>query len=375
MAQYSLSRVNGVLFFFVFLTITLYYGKPVLVPFFFAIMLSMLMAPVCRWLDGKGLHRAVSCLICVLILFIIFLLMLGLLAGQASNFLRDLTLAEQRATELISSVQLFIERRFGVPASQQSEFIKNETQNAGEFLRNYLTGMLRSSVQTFAGLIITLVLTFLFLFHKEKYYSFFLKLTMGETRYQKEKILNSIGLVSQHYLVGRAISIITLFILYFIALLIIGIKNAFLLAAVAAIFNIIPFLGPILAAIFPFLIALVTEPGIQPAIWVLISFCLFQALDNYFVTPYFLGGEVSLSALSTIIIMLCGGFVWGIAGMILFIPMLSIAKIIFDHIPGLEHFGYVIGDQGNKPSSDFSKWWRKLFPGKKNIRRPVGERK
>jgi predicted PurR-regulated permease PerM len=221
--------------------------------------------------------------------------------------------------------------------------------------------MLRSSIQLLAGLIITLVLTFLFLFHKEKYFSFFLKFTAGDTQKQKEEVLNNIGRVSQHYLVGRAISIIMLFVLYAIALIIIGIKNALLLAAVAGIFNIIPYLGPILAALFPFLVALVTEDGYQPAIWVLVSFCLFQALDNYFITPYFLGGEVSLSALSTIVIMICGGLIWGIAGMILFIPMLSIAKIIFDNIPGLKHYGYLIGDDGSRPMQNISTWFKKFF--------------
>jgi predicted PurR-regulated permease PerM len=129
----------------------------------------------------------------------------------------------------------------------------------------------------------------------------------------------------------------------------------------AALVNIIPYLGPILAAVFPFLVALVTKQSMQPALWVLISFMLFQALDNYFVTPYFLGGEVSLSALATIISMICGGFLWGVAGMIFFIPVFSIVKIIFDQIPSLAHFGYLIGDQGSKPSKHFSAWFRKLF--------------
>ena len=168
-------------------------------------------------------------------------------------------------------------------------------------------------------------------------------------------------MVAQHYLVGRAISIITLFVLYAIALLIIGIENALLLAALAALFNIIPYLGPILAAVFPVMVALVTEDSNQPALWVFISVCVFQAIDNYFVTPYFLGGEVSLSALSTIIAMIVGGFVWGIPGMILFIPLLSIVKIIWDRIPGLEHYGQVIGDEGERPSKNIGAWFKKVF--------------
>lgn len=354
-------KINQGLLFLVLLTVVLYYGKPFLIPFTFATLLAMLMAPVCRSLDRKGCPRAISCLVCVLILLLVFLFMLGILVGQVSGFVGDLSLVEQKTDALLISVQRRIENQFHIPVAEQTGFIKEETKNIGAFLRSYLTGLLRSSVQLLIGLIITIVLTFLFLFHKEKYYAFFLKFTTGDTPQQKESLLNRIGQVSQHYLVGRAISILILFVLYALALWIIGIKSTLLLAAAAGLFNVIPYIGPVLAALFPFLVALVTEESYQPAIWVLVCFCLFQAFDNYFVTPYFLGGEVSLSALSTIAIMICGGFVWGIAGMILFIPMLSIVKIICDQVPGLEHYGYLIGDQGSRPTKHIGAWLKKLF--------------
>src|SRR5688500_3905749 len=135
-----------------------------------------------------------------------------------------------------------------------------------------------------------------------------------------------------------------LFILYFIALLIIGVKNALLLSLVAALVNIIPYVGPILAGVFPFLAALATKASFEPAIWVIISFSVIQGIDNYFVTPFVMGGEVNLNALTTILSIICGGFLWGIAGMILFIPLLSIAKIVFDHVEPLKPYGYLIGD-------------------------------
>jgi predicted PurR-regulated permease PerM len=357
----QLVKINQALLFFVLITVVLYYGRPILVPFFFAGLLAMLMAPVCRKLDNRGWKRVFSCLLCVLILLVVFLFMLGVMAGQISSFASSLPEFEQRTNELIVSLKAFVERQFGVPVAEQTAFLQRETQNMGRFLKTYFTGALRSSVQLLAGLIITLVITFLLLYHKEKYWSFFLKLTPGEEAQKRKQVLDRIGQVAQHYLFGRAISILLLFVLYAIALLIIGIQNALLLAGVAALFNIIPYLGPILAALFPFLVSLVTETSNQPAIWVLVSFCLFQALDNYWVTPYFLGGEVSLSALATIVSMICGGFLWGIAGMILFIPILSIAKIVLDHVPGLEHYGKVIGDEGQPPSKNFGAWVNRIL--------------
>lgn len=362
----QLTQLNKGLVFLVFATLVLVYGKPVLVPLFFAILLAMLMAPVCRWLDRKGFHRILSSLICVFILLLVFLGMMGIMVGQVSSFVSDLASFEQRSDELILSLRQFIERNFRISMDRQSVLIQEETRNIGEWVRSYFTSVLKSTVQLVVGLIITLVITFLFLLHKEKYNAFFLKFTIGRTPQQREKLLATIGTVAQSYLVGRAISILVLFVLYALALVIIGIENALLLAAVAALFNIIPYLGPVLAAVVPVGIALVTEPTVQPAIWVFVSFAVFQAIDNYFVTPYFLGGETELSALSTIVGMICGGFVWGVAGMILFIPMLSIVKIIFDHVPGLEHYGYLIGDQGGKPTQNIRAWLKRIFSRRKS---------
>jgi predicted PurR-regulated permease PerM len=69
-----------------------------------------------------------------------------------------------------------------------------------------------------------------------------------------------------------------------------------------------------------------------------------QAVDNYFIEPFVVGGEVNLSALATIIALIAGGLLWGIAGMILFIPLLGIAKIVFDNVEKLEPIGFLIGD-------------------------------
>lgn len=364
----QLTQINKGLVFLVFATLVLVYGAPVLVPLFFAIMLAMLMAPVCRWLDRKGFHRILSSLICVFFLLLVFLAMLGIIVGQVSSFVSNLSQLEHRADELLFSVQTFIERNFNISMAEQTTFMKEETRNIGEWVRSYFTSVLKSTMRLVVGLIFTIVLTFLFLLHKEKYNSFFLKFTIGETPLHRERLLATIGDVAQNYLVGRAISIFVLLVLYAVALLIIGIENALLLAAVAALFNIIPYLGPVLAAVVPVGIALVTEPTVQPAIWVFISFALFQALDNYYVTPYFLGGETELSALSTIVGMILGGLVWGVAGMILFIPMLSIAKIIFDHVPGLEHYGYLIGDQGGKPTRNLRAWLKKFFSRRKDVK-------
>ena len=157
-------------------------------------------------------------------------------------------------------------------------------------------------------------------------------------------IVGKISLVGQKYLTGWATSVIILATLYSIALLLIGLENAILLAGIAALLTIVPYVGTTIGGLFPFMVALITEDSYQPALMVGAAIIVIQTIDNYFIEPNVVGGEVNLSAFASIFSIVAGGIVWGIAGMILFLPMMGILKIIFDHVESLKPLGYIIGD-------------------------------
>jgi predicted PurR-regulated permease PerM len=144
-----------------------------------------------------------------------------------------------------------------------------------------------------------------------------------------------------------------------VGLLIIGIKYAILLGCIAALLTIIPYVGTLIGGLFPFMMAIVNEDSWTPALWVGGLMIFIQALDNYFIEPYVIGGEVNLSALATILAIVAGGFIWGVAGMFLFIPMLAITKIILDNVEKLRPLGFIISDP-DKPNRAI----RKTSPGK-----------
>ena len=352
-------KINQALLMPVLVTVVLYFGRPVLIPFFFAILLAMLMAPVCRFLDRKGLIRAVSCTICIVILLVFFLSLISIIVMQVSDFLIDLNKINAKLNEILISVKHHIESWFNISLQQQDILIEKqvrEIRDSSVFRIDRIAGNVTGIIIQLA---LILVFTFLLLYHKEKYERFFLKLYGEKDRSEVSEVLNQITHVSQQYLVGRILSMIFLFILYAIALLVIGIKNALLLSAIASLLTIVPYIGPIVGGLFPFMTAVVTENTVQPAIWVLVTLVIIQAIDNYFVEPNVIGGEVRLTALSTILSIFIGGILWGIAGMVLFIPMLGILKIVFDHVEKLKPYGYVLGDEGKSPSSKIREWFGK----------------
>lgn len=372
-----LLRVNQNLLFLVLIVIVLYFGKPILVPLMLGALLAMLMAPVCQTLDNAGLRRSLSTTICIIILIVVLAGLMAIIVAQINSFMENIHLIERKAKELLWQVETFIEQHLNIDRKDQETIAKEQVQN-GNGNAGVAGVIISSFTSTLATMVLMLVYTFLFIYNKEKFETFFVRLYHEEDTDKVRNIVQKISGVGQRYLTGRAISVTILAILYSIALLLIGIKSAILLAGIAAMLTIVPYVGSTLGGLFPFIMALITNNSIHPALMVAGSIILIQTIDNYFIEPNVVGGEVNLSAFASILSIIIGGLIWGIAGMILFLPMTGILKIIFDHVESLKPLGYVIGDErgGGARVSDWLKLklgWKKAAEEESQIPPPQTE--
>lgn len=335
-------RVNQNLLFLLLTGIVLYFGKPVLVPIMLGMLLAMLMAPVCQKLEVKGFNRASSAAVCIVILVISLSLIFWIILSQVASFMEDINQIQAKGKELLRELQIFIEAKVKIPRKEQEDIAKEQVQN-GAPAAGIATSILTGFTSTLTTMVLMLVYTFLFLYNKEKFESFFVRIYHEEDTEKVKNIVGKISMVGQRYLTGRVMSILILSTLYSIALLIIGLDNAIILGGLAALLTVVPYVGTTLGGLFPFLVALTTRDS-HTAFMVVIAIVAIQTIDNYFIEPNVVGGEVNLSALASIFSIIAGGAIWGVAGMILFIPMVAILKIIFDHVESLKPIGYIIGD-------------------------------
>ena len=89
----------------------------------------------------------------------------------------------------------------------------------------------------------------------------------------------------------------------------------------------------------------IIDGSFNQSIWVVIIILLVNVIDHYFIEPYVVGGSVNISPFFTIFVLILGGVVWGIAGIILFLPLSGILKIVFENVEGLQPYASLIGDQ------------------------------
>lgn len=318
----------------------------------FAGLLAMLMTPLSNKLESRRISRVFSSIICVLIIVTAFSAVILLLYAQISSIGRELPLILLRYEEIKLDIQFWINDSLGISTQQLQVDSSNAFRNAGSFLTSMVMGTF-----TFIGsLFLVLVFIFLFLMQRNKYQNFVVMLYPEDKRNEAKEMVDRISIVAQHYLTGRLVAALIMGILFLIGFLIIGLKNAVILSVIVAIMTIIPYVGALIGGLVPFFISII-DGSLDQSIWVIIIILLINVIDHYFIEPYVVGGSVSISPFFTIFVLILGGLIWGLAGIILFLPLSGILKIIFENVQGLQPYASLIGDQSD--SLNHQTFWSK----------------
>ncbi len=119
-------------------------------------------------------------------------------------------------------------------------------------------------------------------------------------------------------------------VLVYIGLSLLGIRFALLLAIIAGILELVPYIGPVLSAIPAVILAFFQAPIL--ALWILILYIVVQQLENYLLVPVIMKKVVGLNPVVVIIALLIGGKLLGILGIILAVPAAAVLAEFFKDI-------------------------------------------
>jgi len=339
----------------------LYYARQLLIPFSLAALLAMLMLPVCRRLERWSVPRGLAIVLCLLLIVAVLFGLGLLLTTQVISFARELPSLQGQLNRKLDTVQGFVERLTDIPADQQIAYLKKQLNALLASAGQYMTGILAATTGTLATVGIIIIYIFFFLYYRDRFVRFILMITAQERHGRTKQILGEISQLTQQYIGGVLTVVVILAVLNTVGLMIIGIRQAIFFGLLGGLLNIIPYIGTFIGGLLPTLVALLTEESFGAAIAVAAVFASNQFLENNFLTPHIVGGRVKVNPLATIVVLLIGGYLWGVAGMVMFIPFLGIAKIVFDHVPALRPYGYLIGeDEEGKGGTILEKVKRRL---------------
>lgn len=329
-----------------FSVVALYYAQSFLIPLAFAGLLAMLLLPVSKWLEGKGMHAGFAAILSVMFLIAIAAGIIALLAWQLSDFIGSVQQLEQLVNSAVRRVQQMIHQAFSITPKEQTEIVKQQSQHGGS------SGLATTLVSTVMGILVDIILTlvyiFLFIFFRRHIKNFIYKVVPSDERSNARSVIADAAKVSQQYIAGLASMIVILWIMYSIGFSIVGVKSAIFFAILCGLLEIVPFVGNLTGTAITVLLTIAQGGNTGMIVGVIVTYAIVQFIQSYILEPLVVGSEVNINPLFTIMVLVLGELLWGIPGMILAIPLLGILKIIFDHIEPLKPYGYLIGENKKK---------------------------
>ncbi|MEO7211853.1 AI-2E family transporter [Mucilaginibacter sp.] len=354
MATPHLDRTLRILLIFVLVFGILYLGAPVFIPLTFGAVLAMLLLPVCHWLQRLGLNNGFASVLSLIALLLLVSGLILLLEIQLSDIAQDLSKIQQRVNGLIAHTKDYVQQTFGISRSEQQKMIKEQQGDS----MGKAAGMITTLVGSFAGILIdtvlVLVYTFLFIYFRAHFKSFILRILSRQNRETAKDVLQNASTVTQQYLGGLGLMIVMLWVMYGIGFSIAGVQNALFFAVLCGILELVPFAGNITGTSITVLMALAQSSDTRIVIGVIITYGCVQLVQTYILEPLVVGDRLNINPLFTILIIVVGEALWGIAGMILAVPLLGIFKIVCDNSEPLKDIGYLIGPPKEKKGEEGS---------------------
>ncbi len=262
---------------------------------------------------------------------------------QIAGFLKDIPSIKDHLKLHYETLQNWIQQRFHISMKQQSVMLNSATDNVKSSGSAVIGETFFTITQTFFFIIMIAIYTFLILFYRHMIKEFIIEVfNKDHEPAVKEVLLESKGIV-QKYMVGLITEMGIIAVLNTGVLLIIGVKYAVFLGILSAVLNIIPYIGIFSGIIFTCLITLTTSTHLSDIMWIIICFEVIHFVDANFLMPRIVGSKVKINALVTILGVIIGGTLLGLAGIFLALPSIAILKIIFDRTEEMKPWGKLMG--------------------------------
>lgn len=320
---------------FVFIWV-LIIGIDIILPFTIAVFLTFVLDPLVTLLQKIKLPRSLAVLLTMVISFV-FLYLLGLLVySNIQTFVSQWPAYEERLVALLQGIvrsfEKLIDQEITVDLWKNIDWF-NTIQDFS-IAQNVVSGV--GNFFTFFGkMLLVIVFMAYMLMGKTNLKNKIAKAFQVNQAERIEDIIDAVTLKIQKYIGTK---LIVSFITGGIALLIFyvfGLDFAVFWAVVIFMFNFIPNIGSIIASILPVIFSILQFGAFGTALWLLIALSILQFVLGNILEPRLMGYSLDLSPMIVILSLIFWGYIWGVAGMLISVPMLATITIIFEKFDSL----------------------------------------
>ncbi|SKA29612.1 Predicted PurR-regulated permease PerM [Chitinophaga eiseniae] len=338
------ARLTFTLLSLILLVYIAHMASSIIIPLLFAFLISIMLLPVTYFLEKRKFPRGLAAAVAVLLFIIVILLIMLLMGTQMQAFIADFPQLERKLLDTVTSLQEWIDHRFHISSNAQLSYLQKAALGTLGTATSFISQTFLSLSSLIVFVVFVLLYSFFMLFYRKLLVTFLVRLFQEKHRDTLLDVLARTRFIIKSYVGGLMIEMVVVAFLNTAVFLILGIKYAILLGVMAAIFNIIPYIGIFTALIISMLVTLTTGTPIS-ALQVGIALFLIHLLDSNVLLPRIVGSKVKINALVTIVGVVMGNMLWGIPGMFLAIPIIAIIKIVCESVDYMNPWAILLGDE------------------------------
>jgi len=332
-------------------------GKFIIVPIVFAALLSIMVQPISNFLERYIRWKVPAILLTFLAVLVPVSGIIMFFSYQLGDVIQNMPAITDNLKHATDLVFAWLEDQFGITRAQSWDWLRSNFSRILDSPIQFFKGGLSSGTAFLLNFFMVLIFMFFFLLYRGAIKNFILLQFKPASRQQGREILYQIQYLVRHYLYGLLMVILILAILNSIGLLIIGVGYAVFWASLAAFLSIIPYIGTTLGGLLPFMYSFATATNWWQPLAVVALYFSVQQVEGNLITPYVVGSNVKINPFIAIISLLIGGVLWGLAGIVLGIPIAAILKLIFDHVDALKPVGALMSRDLHEKEDAFLKEW------------------
>ncbi|MEM9143926.1 MAG: AI-2E family transporter [Bacteroidota bacterium] len=337
-------KAVGIITGIVLLLFFLYKIQSVLAYLAFAAVIALIGRPIVLFLRSKLKFPNTLAVILAMVVMIglltgIIALFIPLITEQGKNLsLLDIDQLRTNLNTLFTEITQY----FGISTSEVTGIIqeggieKNIVKNWDVgFIPNFLNSLLGALSSFGIGLFSVLFISFFFLKDSKLLQNGILAFVPRNKEGGTVKSISKINNLLSRYFVGILLQLTVLFAIYTITLLIVGVENAVVIAFLCALFNIIPYIGPIIGGVIMVTLTMTSFLGMDfstvilpKAGYVLLGLIIGQLVDNFFSQPVIFSNRVKSHPLEIFLVIIIGGLLFGVMGMVVAVPGYTSIKVI-----------------------------------------------
>lgn len=333
------------LHYLILISAIMYFGQDIFIPLSFSLLVSFVLYPVCAWLERKGFSRLMAVAISLVILLVLGLLLVTLLVTQFISFLGEWPSIQIKLGQTSNDLSQMLFDVFGLTPEQQQEMVTRITDQSGGNVLSIIKNALSASAFSAVLLFLIPIYAALILYSRAYWMAILNRLFPTERRESLREIMSLTIQAYYNFIKGMAVVYLAVGALNSVGLLLLGVPHAILFGFIASILTFIPYVGIMVGSLLPIAMAWITYDSIWYPVGIIAIFTFVQYLEANLIFPLAVSSRLNVNTLAMLLAIFAGGILWGMAGMILFVPFVGIAKLIADRNPKWKTLSMILGTE------------------------------